>query len=324
MSRILVTGGCGFIGHRVVEQLQQLGHQVRVIDNMTRYGIIPWEEHNYLVQERKRVFNTETIMHQVDIESSIVETVFEMFMPEIVIHLASIPRQRVVNNNPRDGARVLCEGLLNLLEASVKHGVKKFVYVSSSMVYGDFTDNVKEDAHCNPQGSYAIMKYMGEQLVKDYSRRGLLQHVIIRPSAVYGSLDIEDRVVSKFLLGAMRGETLQVNGPEERLDFTQVEDTASGIVGAILSDNTRNKTYNITRSESITLLQAAELAVKISGSGSIQINERDLEFPSRGSLNIDAARQDFDYKPTIDFNDGLSRYHEWVKSSSYWRQQLRM
>jgi nucleoside-diphosphate-sugar epimerase len=229
-----------------------------------------------------------------------------------------------VNNNPRDGARVLCEGLLNLLEASVKHGVKKFVYVSSSMVYGDFTDNVKEDAHCNPQGSYAIMKYMGEQLVKDYSRRGLLQHVIIRPSAVYGSLDIEDRVVSKFLLGAMRGETLQVNGPEERLDFTQVEDTASGIVGAILSDNTRNKTYNITRSESITLLQAAELAVKISGSGSIQINERDLEFPSRGSLNIDAARQDFDYKPTIDFNDGLSRYHEWVKSSSYWRQQLRM
>jgi nucleoside-diphosphate-sugar epimerase len=322
--RILVTGGCGFIGHRVVEQLQQLGHQVRVIDNMTRYGIIPWEEHNYLVQERKRVFNTETIMHQVDIESSIVETVFEMFMPEIVIHLASIPRQRVVNNNPRDGARVLCEGLLNLLEASVKHGVKKFVYVSSSMVYGDFTDNVKEDAHCNPQGSYAIMKYMGEQLVKDYSRRGLLQHVIIRPSAVYGSLDIEDRVVSKFLLGAMRGETLQVNGPEERLDFTQVEDTASGIVGAILSDNTRNKTYNITRSESITLLQAAELAVKISGSGSIQINERDLEFPSRGSLNIDAARQDFDYKPTIDFNDGLSRYHEWVKSSSYWRQQLRM
>jgi nucleoside-diphosphate-sugar epimerase len=320
--RILVTGGCGFIGHRVVEQLQQLGHQVRVIDNMTRYGIIPWEEHTYLVQERKQVFNAETIMHQVDIESSIVDTVFEMFLPEIVIHLASIPRQRVVNNNPRDGARVLCEGLLNLLETSVKHGVKKFVYVSSSMVYGDFTDNVKEDAHCNPRGSYAIMKYMGEQLVKDYSRRGLLQHVIIRPSAVYGPLDIEDRVVSKFMLGAMRGQVLNVNGPEERLDFTQVEDTASGIVGATLSDNTRNKTYNITRSESITLLQAAELAIKIAGAGSIQINDRDLEFPTRGSLNIDAARQDFGYTPTVNFSDGLKSYGDWLQSSSYWRQQL--
>jgi nucleoside-diphosphate-sugar epimerase len=320
--RILVTGGCGFIGHHVVGQLQQLGHQIRVIDNMTRYGIIPWEEHNYLAQERKRVFNAETIMHQVDVESPIVDTVFEMFLPEIVIHLASIPRQRVVNNNPRDGARVLCEGLLNLLETSVKHGVKKFVYVSSSMVYGDFTDNVTEAAICNPQGSYAIMKYMGEQLVKDYSRRGLLEHVIIRPSAVYGPLDIEDRVVSKFLLGALRGQVLNVNGPEERLDFTQVEDTASGIVGSTLSDNTKNKTYNITRSESITLLQAAELAVKIAGAGSIQINERDLEFPSRGSLNIDAARRDFGYAPTVDFGDGLKNYGNWLRSSSYWRQQL--
>ena len=320
--RILVTGGCGFIGHHVVERLQKLGHQVRVLDNMTRYGIIPWEEHAYLVQERKRVFNAETIMHQVDIESSIVDTVFEMFLPEIVIHLASIPRQRVVNNNPRDGARVLCEGLLNLLETSVKHGVKKFVYVSSSMVYGDFTDNVKEDAVCNPQGSYAIMKYMGEQLVKDYSRRGLLEHVIIRPSAVYGPLDIEDRVVSKFLLGALRGEVLNVNGPEERLDFTHVEDTTTGIVGATLSDNTRNKTYNITRSESITLLNAAEMIIDLVGAGLMRINDRDLEFPTRGSLNIDAARQDFGYTPTIDFGDGLKRYHDWLQSSPYWRQQL--
>lgn len=320
--RILVTGGCGFIGHHVVEQLQQLGHQVRVIDNVTRYGIIPWDEHNYLIQERKSVFNADTIMHQVDVESSIVNTVFEMFLPEIVIHLASIPRQRVVNSNPQAGARVLCEGLLNLLETSVKYRVRKFVYVSSSMVYGDFTDNVKEDAHCTPQGSYAIMKYMGEQLVKDYSRRGLFEHVIIRPSAVYGPLDIEDRVVSKFLLGALRGEVLNVNGPEERLDFTYVDDTASGIVGATMSDNTRNKTYNITRSESISLLQAAELAVKIAGAGSIQINERDLEFPSRGSLNIDAARQDFGYTPRVDFTDGLLRYHDWLHSSSFWSKQL--
>jgi nucleoside-diphosphate-sugar epimerase len=320
--RVLVTGGCGFIGHVVVEQLQQLGHDVRVIDNKTRYGIIPWEEHNYLMYERKKRFDYDTITHQVDIESSIVDTVFEMFLPEIVIHLASIPRQRVVNNNPTGGARVLCEGLLNLLESSVKHRVRKFVYVSSSMVYGDFTDGVKEDVTCNPQGSYAIMKYMGEQLVKDYSRRGLIEHTIVRPSAVYGPLDIEDRVISKFMIGALRDEVLNVNGPDERLDFTYVDDTASGIVAAAMSENTSNKIYNITRSKSFTLLEAAELAVQLAGSGSIQINDRDLEFPTRGSLNIDAAKQDFGYTPKVDFTDGLSRYCEWIKSSSYWRKIL--
>jgi nucleoside-diphosphate-sugar epimerase len=124
------------------------------------------------------------------------------------------------------------------------------------------------------------------------------------------------------MLSAMRGEFLNVNGPEERLDFTQVEDTASGIVGAGLSDNTRNKTYNITRSESITLLNAAEMIIDLVGAGLMRINERDLEFPSRGSLNIDAARRDFDYAPTVDFGDGLKSYHDWLRSSSYWRQQL--
>ena len=317
--RILVTGGCGFIGHHVVEQLQQLGHQVRVIDNMTRYGIIPWEEHNYLVRERKQVFNAETIMHQVDIESSIVDTVFEMFLPEIVIHLASIPRQRVVNNNPRDGSRVLCEGLLNLLETSVKYNVRKFVYVSSSMVYGDFTDNVKEDAQCFPQGSYAIMKYMGEHLVKDYSRRGLIEHTIVRPSAVYGPLDVEDRVISKFLLTAMRGGILKVNGVNETLDFTYVDDAANGIVQALASPNTLNKTYNITKSHSKTLYEAAQLAIKLVGNGTIELRDKDADFPSRGALDITAARRDFGFDPKVDIDEGFEIYHNWLKDSFHYK-----
>ena len=295
--RILVTGGCGFIGHNVVERLQQEGHQVRIIDNETNYGIIPHDELNYLMYERKKKFEYDTMIHGINIDNSSVtsDIIFDLFMPEIVIHLASMPRQKIVNNNPIRGSDVMIGGLLKLLESSIKHEVKKFVYISSSMVYGDFTDDVKEDAQCNPQGAYAIMKYTGEQLVKDYARRTNLSYTIIRPSAVYGPLDVEDRVVSKFLLGAMRDEVLKVNGPEERLDFTYVEDTAEGIVGAALSENTDDKTYNITRSRSITLLEAAQTAIELAGKGSFEIHDRDLEFPSRGSLNIDAARQDFDY-----------------------------
>jgi len=85
------------------------------------------------------------------------------------------------------------------------------------------------------------MKLAGEHLVKDYSRRGCFTHTIIRPSAVYGELDVEDRVIAKFMLTAMRDGTLNVNGANETLDFTYVEDAADGIVGAALSDNTENR-----------------------------------------------------------------------------------
>jgi UDP-glucose 4-epimerase len=225
-----------------------------------------------------------------------------------------------VNANPALGSRTMSEGLLNLLEHSNKYEVRKFIYISSSMVYGDFTDDVTEDAICNPQGQYGIMKLAGEWLVRDYSRRTNLVHTIIRPSAVYGPLDVEDRVISKFLLTAMRGEILKVNGINETLDFTYVDDAADGIVAAALSDNTENKTYNITKSHSVTLHEAAQMAIKLVGKGSIEIREKDINFPSRGRLNIDAARNDFDFNPKVDVAEGFQIYYDWLKGSSYFNK----
>jgi nucleoside-diphosphate-sugar epimerase len=186
------------------------------------------------------------------------------------------------------------------------------------MVYGDFKDDVKEDYECKPQGQYGILKLAGEWLVKDYTRRTNLVHTIIRPSAVYGPLDVEDRVISKFLLRAMRGDTLGVNGANETLDFTFVDDAADGIVAASLSDNTENKTYNITKSHSVTLLEAAQMALKIAGGGKLIVNDRDLDFPSRGALNIDAARKDFGYDPKVDVEEGFQKYYDWLSSSPFW------
>ena len=315
--RILVTGGMGFIGHNVVAQLAAQGHDVRIVDSETDYGVIPFDEMRYIMTERKKKIPASVIKHLIDIESSVLRHVFEQFVPDVIVHLASFPRQKVVNNNPQLGSRVMSEGLLNLLELAVKHHVRKFVYISSSMVYGDFADQVKEDVECNPQGQYGILKLAGEWLVKDYSRRTGLSHVIIRPSAVYGPYDVEDRVVSKFLLTAMRGAEIQVNGPTEALDFTYVDDTASGIVAAALEESVTHGTYNITRGVSHTLLAAAELAVKIVGKGTIKINDRDLNFPSRGSLNIDAAQCDLDYTPKFDIEQGFRLYHEWLKNTLY-------
>lgn len=321
---ILVTGGLGLIGHNVVKRLQDQGHTVSIIDNKTDYGIIPQSEIDYLMAERQKKIGDTSSQYVTDITyAKEIDNIFRIEEPEIVIHMASFPRQKVVNSNPALGSRTMSEGLLNLLEASDKYEVRKFVYLSSSMVYGDFVDDVKEYAPCNPIGQYGIMKLAGEWLVKDYSRRTNLVHTIIRPSAVYGPLDVEDRVISKFLLTAMRGNVLKVNGENETLDFTYVDDVADGIVAAALSDNTENKTYNITKSHSVTLLKAAQMSLELVGGGLLEVCPKDSDYPSRGSLNIDAARQDFGFSPKTDVAEGFKIYHEWLKNSEYYAKDNR-
>lgn len=316
--KILVTGGLGLIGHNVVQRLRSQGHTVVVVDKKTTYSLVPQDELDYLLAERIKKINISHVYYYDIIDQFNIDLLMRTYQFDVIIHLASFPRQKVVNVDPCAGSRTMSEGLLNLLELSSKHNVGKFVYISSSMVYGDFADQVRENAECRPQGQYGIMKLAGEWLVKDYTRKTDMRHVIIRPSAVYGPLDVEDRVISKFLLTAMRGEIIQVNGANETLDFTYVDDAADGIVSAAVKSSADNKTYNITKSHSWTLLQAAELAVDIVGSGTINVRERDLDFPSRGALNIDAARRDLDYDPKVDIDEGFRLYAQWLKDSVYW------
>jgi nucleoside-diphosphate-sugar epimerase len=320
--KIVITGGMGLIGHNIVAKLQN-NHDVVIMDNHTNYGFIPTKEIDYLVGERRKKISKYN-NYLIDIsQGEAVNIVFDRFKPDLVIHCASFPRQKAVEADPAMGAKVMCEGLTNLLEASTKNNVKRFLYISSSMVYGDFETDVTEEAECKPIGQYGIFKYMGEKLVQDYSRRTGIEYVIIRPSAVYGELDVEDRVVSKFVLNAIRGKTLKVNGPDEVLDFTYVDDASEGIVQAALSPNTTNQIYNITRSADRlwTLQDAAKLAIDIAGSGDLIVGPRDLSFPKRGRLSIEKAIKDFGYSPKVNVEDGFRKYYDWLKNSSYYNRE---
>ena len=319
MTKILVTGGHGLIGHNVVQRLQARGDNVSVMDTHTTYGIIPQAEIDYLVAERLKKLEPHAYYCDDIVDAAAVEYVVNKEKPQVLIHMASFPRQKVVNANPAMGADVMMRGLINLLESAKKHGVERFVYISSSMVYGDFADQVLEDDDCAPQGQYGIMKLAGEWLVKDYARRTGMEYVIIRPSAVYGPLDVEDRVAAKFMIAAMRGETLKVNGAGETLDFTYVDDAADGIVASATRIMSRNNTYNITKSHSVSLLEAAEMIVEIVGSGKIEVRDKDADFPSRGALNIDRARTILGYDPKVDVREGFEKYYEWLSNSPYWK-----
>jgi len=319
--KILVTGGMGLIGHNVVNRLQGMGHDVNIVDICTNYGIIPEDELEYLMTERNKKISPDTIVFMENIaDAAAMDKVFRETLPEVVIHMASFPRQKVVNANPAWGAKVMMEGLINICESAKKYRVDRVVYISSSMVYGDFEDQVLEDAECHPIGQYGIMKLCGEDLVKDYHRRGAFDYAIIRPSAVYGPLDVEDRVVAKFMLTAMRGGVLKVNGAGETLDFTYVDDAADGIVAAATRIMASNKTYNITKSHSVSLLEAAEMIVKIVGQGTIECRDKDADFPSRGALNIDRARVILGYDPQVDVEEGFQQYYKWLSESPYWNK----
>lgn len=323
--KFLVTGGAGFIGHNVVRQLEQQGHTCVILDSLTNYGFVPDDELQYLISQRQLRIHAN--IHKIDLrDASGMSNWFLNFAKnaDAVIHLASFPRQKIVSRQPVWGAEVMGTSLVRLLELTKAYNIPKFVYVSSSMVYGDFNNDVTEETVCNPQGQYGIMKYMGEQLVKDYQRRGCFDFTIVRPSAVYGEWDVEDRVVSKFMLAAMRGEILKVKGASEVLDFTYVEDTAQGITLAATQSQANNHVFNITRADSklYTLLDAANLAIEIAGKGQIDLQDKDQEFPSRGRLCIDKAVNLLGYKPCTNVEQGFEKYHKWFKESNFWQQKL--
>ena len=321
MKKIIVTGGLGLIGHNVVRKLLDMGHEVFIIDNSTNYGIIPVAELTHLMKLRAAKIPG-VFTYSMDLaQTQAVDRVISNIKPDIIIHLASFPRQKVVNADPVLASKVMSTGLLNLLECCKKYEIERIVYTSSSMVYGDFDDYVTEDAVCNPKGQYAIMKLAGEWLIRDYAKHGVA-HTIIRPSAVYGPLDVEDRVISKFLLTAMKGGTLNVNGEHETLDFTYIDDAVQGIVDASLSDATKNNTYNITKSHSVTLARAAQFAVELAGRGTINLREKDDDFPSRGALDITKARKDFGFDPKVDVEEGFRIYYDWLKNDDYYKRFL--
>lgn len=311
---ILVTGGSGFIGHKVSNNLVSQGHKVTIIDKKINYGDLTDQEFRHLLIHRR--VNCEKHYNFDILENGLLTQVFYSNKFDIVIHCASPPRQKIVQLNPQYSSRVMIEGLINLLELSVKHKVPKFVFISSSMVYGNFVNHTIETTVCQPIGTYGILKLAGEQLVKDFYND--YNYTIIRPSAVYGPCDSKDRVIAKFLFAAMNDSEIIVNGKDEHLDFSYIDDVANGICLAALSDNSKNKVYNITRSESIGILYAAKLIISLVGKGKLVVKDRQLNFPSRGSLTISKARKDFGYEPAINIEQGLKLYYDWLRNSVLW------
>ena len=312
MSKILLTGGLGFIGHTIVRKLEDTEHTPVIIDNRSDYcGAIDHNELETLITERKALFKTEVTDYNVDIVDGMrLDNIIEDERPDVIIHLAAFPRAKVVIHNPQVGCDVILKGLLNLLESCRKHNVKRFVFISSSMIYGDFEqDGNLETASTNPIEPYGIMKLCAENLVRNYNRLYGLEYSIVRPSAVYGPYDVVDRVLSKFIVKAKADETMSINGEGLALDFSYVDDVADGMILCATHPKAANETFNITRSIARTLVDAGNIIIDETNSNSeLIVSENDGKYPKRGALDISKARDLLGFNPTVNIEEGLKQY----------------
>jgi nucleoside-diphosphate-sugar epimerase len=313
--KILVTGGEGFIGSWIVEKLCELKHSVITLDNHDTYnGLIDKNKLKELHNWRQRNWSPKVMKHVGCITDR--DKLLSVFhsRPDVVIHLASYPRAKIIHEDPLQGVSNIVSGTINLLQHSKHFNVKRFVFVSSSMIYGHFEDGVKESSDTKPINIYGEAKLVAERFCKQYQKFFDMEYVIARPSGVYGPGDMPDRVITKFFDQAMQNKDMIVHKDINKIDFTYVTDAADGIIRCATVPGAANLSFNIGSGEGTGLLDLARTIVDITESRSAVIEEgRNQMYPSRGALDISRAKELLGYNPQVSLLKGLYSYHDWIK-----------
>ena len=319
MTKVFMTGGAGFIGAQVARELLQEKDEVVLHDAFVNF-IDPFES-NYelLLKLRLKDIKDKAKVVRGDIRhKGRFLRLLQEFEPEIVVHLAALPIATASNTYSEDAFGINLYGTVNVLESirQVK-SVKRFVYSSSSMTYGNFQYSPANENHpMNPVDVYGGTKLAGEILTKAYGKKFNIEYTIIRPSAVYGPTDANKRVSQIFVENALMGKTLKLEGGgQSRLDFSYIEDVAHGFVLAMKSEKAANEIFNITRGEGRSLKEFVEILQTLIPNVKTEIVPADKTRAERGALDISKARKLLGYEPKYSLEEGLKLYVDFVKKS---------
>lgn len=323
MKTAFITGGLGLIGSNIARILVEEGHVERVV-LLDHYGRYTTSTSQAFVDYRS--LRLEGIEEKVVVERgeakhfSVVSSLLRKYRPAMVFHLAALPLAKIQNLNTEEALEGSVTSTSHLLETLGRlnqerelQGVR-FVYASSSMVYGDFVYSPADEKHPTcPKEIYGTAKLAGEEITRGLARFYGLEAAIVRPSAVYGPTDMNRRVSQIFLEKAMVGQTLEINGADESLDFTYVKDIARGFVLTATRPEAVGETFNITYGRAVTLLEfALELQKYFPGARHV-ITERDAFRPKRGTLSIEKAKRLLGYEPQYDIVRGVREYVDFAR-----------
>lgn len=310
MARYLVTGGAGFIGSHIAETLVRQGHEVRVLDNLAT-GM----RRNMASFENDATF-LEGDIRDADAVAEAVDGV------HYVIHqaaLASVPRSIA---NPSASNQVNVQGTLNLLEAARRAGVKRFVYASSSSVYGDSEVLPKrEDMPPNPKSPYAVSKLAGELYCRVFHAVWGMPTVGLRYFNVFGPRQDPNSqysaVIPLFASALLEGRRPTIFGDgEQSRDFTFIDNVVQANLSACRSAGPGGAVYNVACGERYTLNRLFERLRDIIGADV----EPKYGDPRPGDVRhsqaaIDRIEADLDYHPRVGFDEGLERTVAWYREA---------
>lgn len=308
--RYLVTGGAGFIGSNLVDELVRRGHNVVVLDDLST-----GKEANLAGVRNKIDFRAGSITDLETVQSTCRGV-------DYVIHLAartSVPKSVV---DPLETNRVNIDGTLNVLVAARDAKVRRFVYAASSSAYGETPTLPKiETMPAEPISPYGITKYVGELYAQVFGRVYGLENASVRYFNVFGPRQDPTSqysgVLSRFMLAVIRGEPPLVYGDgEQSRDFTYIDNVVDETLRACEAGGASGMIFNGGTGARITLNEVLKLLEKITGR-KIQAK---YEPPRAGDIrdsqaDISLARKVLGYEPRVLFEEGLRRTWEWYKSA---------
>jgi len=309
--RSMIIGGAGFIGANLASRLASQQDEVTVLDLPLALDAVANPRDQSQIRRCHLLSQAQPIVGDVRDKGALTASIDAM-RPRTIYYLAALPIVSLAEKQFAAAGDSMIRGLANALEAArAIPSISRFVYVSSSMVYGNFRlDPVPERVIAEPVNLYGGLKLAGEHLVKAYLGSTEVEHVVVRPSGVYGPGDPHGRVVQKFCTAALEGSEIRAtNGADTFIDFTWVGDLVEGLARAGSLPDGAGETFNLTRGRARSLDELISVVSELGPGPTVVRNQQgDTLRPRRGTLDISKAKRLLGYNPQVDLEAGVARY----------------
>lgn len=310
-SKILVTGGAGFIGSHIVDKLLSEDYEVTVLDNLSTGRLENLSHHQ---DNRSFHFIKGDIL-----DLNLIQRILEH--QEVVYHQAALANVLYSVKNPIFTNEVNVKGTLSLLKACINNDVKRFIFASSASVYGEtHILPMKETTSLNLQSPYAITKFAAENYIKLYHELYGLETICLRYFNVYGlRARTNQGVISIFINQLLKNQSPIIYGDgEQTRDFINVQDVADANILALSSKNAVGETINIGTGIATSLNQIVNLLLEILNKkykNPIYSNPRPGDV-RHGYADIKEAQELLGFKPNIFIKKGIIQLVEWYRNES--------